>query len=371
MGYVVGTMLQGILFVVVIGIIYFLYAKHLRKQQAQPAVAAAPTVAGDPDVRAGLVSVHGPEWGPLYDAAVTGNVGVVLGAISAARGNWPRYHELCELGDEVPVGTALSWVQANNSPEMELVAASACMAEGWRIRGHGGADSVSREEWKQFHEWQERARERLLRVTALDPANPTPWALLVSVGRNLSLSDEEKVRYGREALARYPDHYGAVRPLLDGFAPHWHKDENAGLALARDLARSAPDNTLVAGSIINAYLGKWHHAFYFGKGDAAFAPLLRRPDVQQELAWSFQRAIGHTDNEWSAGWLAYAAAVLARAGMRDQARVAFQRLGDRADCFSPWEYISKTAKIKDEDECLEALRGWAYGTRNHPCRDIA
>ncbi|MBN1610993.1 MAG: hypothetical protein JW940_30460 [Polyangiaceae bacterium] len=364
-------MLQGILFLVVIGVIYFLYAKHLRKQSAQPAVSAALSVAGDPDDRANLVRELGPEWGPLYDAAVTGNIGVLLGAIGAARGAWPRYHRLCGLGGEVPVGTAMSWVQANGSPEMELVAAEACMAEGWRVRGHGGADSVSRAEWQQFDEWQQRARERLLRVTALDPANPTPWALLVSVARNISLSDEEKLRFGREALARYPDHYGAVDVLLDGFAPHWHDDENAGLALARDLARSAPDNTLVAGCIIEAYSGKWHHAYYFGKGDKAFAPVLRQPEVQQELAWSFQRAMGHADNEWSAGWLATAAAVLARAGMRELSAAAFQRLGARAECFAPWRYIAKTAKLKDENACLEALRGWAYGTRNHPCRDIA
>jgi hypothetical protein len=363
-------MLQGILSLIVIGVIYFLYAKHVQNKGKQSAASAVPTVAGDPDERANLVRELGPAWGPLYDACVTGNVGVLLGAISQARGAWASYHRLCELGGEVPVGTALAWLQANSSPEMELVAAAACMDEGWRIRGHGGGDSVSRDARQQFHEWQQRAHERLLRVTALDPANPTPWALLVSVARNMSLADEEKLRFGREALARHPDHYGAVRPLLDAFAPHWHDDENAGIALARDLARSAPDNTLVAGSVINGYLGKWHHAYYFGKGDAAFAPVLRRPDVQQELAWSFQRAIGHADNEWSAGWLAYAAAVMARAGMREQAASAFQRLGDRAECFSSWEYISKTAKLKSTQACLEALRGWAFGTRQHPCRDI-
>ena len=363
-------MLQAILSLVVIGVIYAVYAMYLRTKQTQSGTSTGSTAAGDPEARAELVRELGPAWGPLYDASVTGNLNALLGALSAARGAWPRYYRLCVLGREVPIGTALGWVQANNGPEMELVAANACIGEGWRIRGHGGGSSVSRKKQEQFREWQERAQERLLRVTTLDPANPTSWALLVSVARNLALSDEEKLRFGHEALARYPDHWGAAHDLLSGFAPHWHDDENAGLALARELARSAPDNTLVAGSIIEAYLGKWHHAFYFGDGDAAFAPVLRRPDVQQELAWSYQRAIGHADNEWSAGWLADAAAVPARAGMRELAASAFQRLGTRAHATEPWLYISKTAKLR-QGACLEALRGWAFGTRAHPCRDIA
>jgi hypothetical protein len=152
-------MLQGIVFIILIGVVYFLYAKHSQNKAQQAAVSPAPVVGGDPDDRANLVRELGPEWGPLYDAAVTGNIGVLLGAMAAARGAWPRYHRLCQLGDEVPVGTALAWAQANGGPEMELVAACACMAEGWRIRGHGGADSVSDQEWRQFHEWQQRARE--------------------------------------------------------------------------------------------------------------------------------------------------------------------------------------------------------------------
>ncbi len=361
-------MLQTILSVLVIGGIYALYYLYLRKKQSQPSKPAT-SDNGDAEERAALVRELGQYWGPLYDAAVNGNVSILLGELATTRGNWPRYHRMCLVASDVPIDKALGWAQSGGNPEAELVAACACMGEGWRIRGHGGGSSVSQKRREQFQQWQQQARERLLRVTAMDPTNPTPWALLVSVARNLALSDDEKRQYAREAVARFPDHFGAVNVLLDGFAPHWHDDENAGLMLARELARSAPDNTLVAGCIINAYVGKWHHAFHFGNGDEAFAPLLRQPEVQQELAWSFQRAMGHAENEWSPGWLSAAAAILARAGMRDLAAAAFQRLGERGNPVTPWYYISKTAKLK-ESKCFEALRGWAQGTRNHPCRDL-
>jgi hypothetical protein len=362
-------MLRTLGSLVLVVAIYALYYYFAQLKKKRPASTSAPAEIGDPEQRANLVRVLGPDWGPLYDTAARGDVLALAEAMSAARGQWARYSRICTLASYAPFKTVESYAKWQKGPEVQLIAADAYDKQGWRIRGHGSGSSVSESASASFQEWQERARDTLLEVTQMDPSNPTPWAHLVAAHRNLDSSDEEKLRAAREALARYPDHFGAVRTLLDGFAPHWHEDEEAGLRLARDLARGAPDGSLVAGCVIQAYVGKWHHAYYFGKGDAAFAAVLRQPDVQQEISTAYQRAAGHAENEWSPGWLSDAAVLLARAGLRELAASAFQRLGERHIDGNPWTYISKTAKLRGS-ACFAALRDWACSGNKHPCKDV-
>ncbi len=83
---------------------------------------------------------------------------------------------------------------------------------------------------------------------------------------------------------------------------------------------------------------------------------------------AYQRAAGHTQNEWSPTWFVDAAALTARAGMRELAASAFQRLGDYDREGNPWIYISKTAKLRNS-ACFRALRDWACAGAKHPCKD--
>ena len=356
-------------FVLLIGI-YAIYYWFSRLKSKQTTVTKSATVTGgDTEERERVVQSFGPDWGPIYDTAARGEVLALGELMSAARGQWARYATLCSFGSYAPIKTVQSYAGWQKSPEVQLIAAAAYDAEGWRIRGHGTINSVGKADRQAFDEWQERARDTLMQVAEADPPNPTPWALLTSIYRNLGESEADKLRAAREALARCPDHFGAVRTLLDGLAPHWHDDEQAGLRMARDLAQSAPNNSLVAGCVIQAYVGQWHHAYYFGDGDAAYAAaVLRRPDVQQEIAMAYQRAAGHPENEWSRTWFVDAAALTARAGLRELAVSAFQRLGDHDREGNPWIYISKTAKLRNA-ACFRALRDWACSGAKHPCKD--
>jgi hypothetical protein len=205
----------------------------------------------------------------------------------------------------------------------------------------------------------ETAEQDLLRAAALDPADPTPYAMLVSVACHLDRGERAAYGHVTEALRRDPESYAALDHFLNYFcAPHWGGSDDKCLDFARRAAAGAPAGSVRPMLLLEAHYYVFHHECAFGdrkRGDAHIA----NPAVQQEVLAAYHASIGHPAHRPSrrtnelrnlAAWWFYM--------MRDRERCA-RELTAIGGAFtdSYWQ------RLGPADQQLAAVRKWVTGGR--------
>jgi hypothetical protein len=84
----------------------------------------------------------------------------------------------------------------------------------WQARGSGRAKVVPPDAWRVFHERLVTADQELGRAAALDPADPTPHVIALTVARGLSLGQAEARRRFGEAHRRDPFNAAACASMI-------------------------------------------------------------------------------------------------------------------------------------------------------------
>jgi len=294
---------------------------------------------------------YGPAVEQAAQAAAAGQIEPLITLMKQARaGAWDLRYELMDAGAALP---SLTWqIRANSepqSPEPLLMLASRLASEGWKARGHGGGSTVSEQTSRVFHAKIAQAEEILVRVASMDREDPTPHARMVAYASYKSEDEEVARAHLSEALRRAPDHFGAILSMTNYIAPHWHGSKEKALAFGREMATSAPEGSLRAGTIITSYVTIWHKMHWFEKGATkdTIRAMLADPAVQAEICGAYQRSVAspkHQLKPWSYHLLNQAAGIFYCIQDRAATAEALARIGDRK-IDSPWEYLGNPTKV--------------------------
>ncbi|WP_328492835.1 hypothetical protein OHS59_08905 [Streptomyces sp. NBC_00414] len=209
---------------------------------------------------------------------------------------------------------------------------------GWEARTADRAVNVSQEQWRIFHERLGTAEEQLLAAAELRPEWVTPWSLLLTSGRGMSLGSAVNEIRRDAALRRDPldleTHIGWVSQLQ----PRWGGEPGQALAFAQEAAARAPHGHRLGCVIAMAYIEEWVES---ERGDH-----LETSEIQAQLREAADHSILHPAYVRRPGWqhdFSMFAMALSLAGERHTVKRVFRTL-DGAYTKWPWTYFAEPEK---------------------------
>ncbi|MDQ0794510.1 hypothetical protein [Streptomyces sp. B1I3] len=206
---------------------------------------------------------------------------------------------------------------------------------GWDIRSSYRAEHVSREQFRQFHEWLRRAEQLLIDVCAEYPDHALAWGarLTTALGLELGLSEARR-RYERLA-EHHPHHISAQSSLLQQLCPKWGGSWEEAHGFARACLESAPPGSHAGRLVAEVHLERW-----LDDSDNGHSTYLRSAGVRDEILAAAARSVQHPDYRPGFDWVhdhnTFAGA-LCLGGHHREAAPFFRTLGDRATA-SPWHH---------------------------------
>ncbi|MGW1029172.1 hypothetical protein ACWD4J_36760 [Streptomyces sp. NPDC002577] len=290
---------------------------------------------------------------------------------AAAANDWAAVRQYV---DGLPHGTNRSFafgvladVQGVEHPLRELVAAVPTdvfaltllgtreVRIGWEIRTEGRAESVSREQFAQFHEYLRRAEQLLIRATALDPSHDAAWAERLNTARGLQLGQNEARRRYDRLAAYHPAHFSGQARLLQQLCPKWSGSWEAAHGFARECMLNAPEGALNGGLVAEAHLEHWLDL----RNKDKRAEYLRQAYVRSELIEAAQRSVLHPAFQRPYGWVSVQgtfAALFSLIGDTESAAVHFRAMGNLASEF-PWNYLGDPTEAFTRHRAAALARG--------------
>ena len=238
------------------------------------------------------------------------------------------------------------WCAARPDSAPAQVALGACRIDAaWEVRGTGLAESVSRAAWERFHEGLRRAEAGLERGAKLDPADATPWTLLLRSGRGLEIPVEELRLRFEQATRRDPGLCVAHDEMLQALAQKWFGSHEEMFAFARGVADGAAD-----GSPLHALVAVAHQERWVLEEEGRFGAEYFVGEVLAEVTAAAQRSVllpGFPDpaEDPDAMWAMNVFALpLWFGGAREWSASLMGRLGDHLT-EAPWWYVADEADV--------------------------
>jgi hypothetical protein len=325
-----GQILTPIIGLAIVAVAYFLSRRMNRGAEAR-----------------GAGSIGGPAIEALVASAKRSDFSGLAAHLAPCRdGRWDERGMTVEVVSEAMNRAALdTWCASQpNAPEPFLLRGRHGIFWAWEARGSGAASSVSKEGWRLFEERLGIAQQDLERVTQMDPADPTPWAFLVTIARARDLGRDAAQRYLDEAVRRDPESFFANNNMLSFLAAKWHGSHEEQLAFARGVAAGArPGSDLIA-LVIRAHVEIWAYKLHFDGDKAAADAYVRSEANRAECASAYQASLvapGHVPRASTIYLLNEAAFWFWRAGDRARAAPAFMRIGSYAYTEYPWRYLGE------------------------------
>ena len=213
-------------------------------------------------------------------------------------GTWSDRSFLADLFGPFCHAQALAdW--ARNEPQAALPRLlRGCHAIGaaWKARGHG--QKVTKEGGQLFHTHLREAEVELRAAAALDPADPSPYAFLITVARGLNQGHAAAQQWFAEAKARDPEHQGAHRAMLAFLCEKWHGSHDQMFAFARQAAAGCRRGSTLPQLVILAHLERWLYYKSFAEDAAGAERYLQDPQVIAEVIGAFEHSLGATELEF-------------------------------------------------------------------------
>ncbi|MDP9797901.1 hypothetical protein J2S43_006413 [Catenuloplanes nepalensis] len=282
-----------------------------------------------------------PDFDP---ASAYPEVGLLRAALRD--GDWPAVRALYDpmgwdgrallVREAADAGDLLQRVAAEDPADGAAAAMLGChlVVAGWRVRGSGSAQFVTREQWTGFHDHLRRADAVLSAATAHDPGNLTAWQQRVKVARGLEMGQAEARRRYDRVAAIDPHHRDTQSLYLQQLAPKWSGDLATMHGFARERMLAAPEGAHNAVLVAEAHL---EHVFIEG------VEYLRTAEVRAQLHEAAERSVWHPAFRRTPGWvvvLNHFAGAFAAAGENAAAARVFGDLGPFATDL-PWDYLRR------------------------------
>ena len=112
------------------------------------------------------------------------------------------------------------------------------IAEAWKPRGTGWADSVTSQGWKDYASYLAKGRTALTQTWKLQPGRPLAPARMITVAMGDTSAEEMRTWFER-AVEAQTDYSQAWSNMRWGLRPRWHGSHEAMLALA-DRSKTGP-----------------------------------------------------------------------------------------------------------------------------------
>lgn len=140
----------------------------------------------------------------------------------------------------------LAWESARpDDPDAAVVRATSTVTLAGRIRGAKRAEYTTQEQFAGFHRMLHRSRDEIARAAALDPDDPTPYVMEITVALGLGYPHSEMDRLWAEITARAPYHYEGHWRALQYWCKKWRGSEQLATEFAEQAAAKAPPGSLL------------------------------------------------------------------------------------------------------------------------------
>lgn len=236
------------------------------------------------------------------------------------------------------------------------------IADGWRARGGGYADTVTASGWEEFGRQMREARRCFTRAYCLQPARALAPARMVYVAMGDGSLADMRLWFDR-TLAIQIDHPSAWSNFRWGLRPRWYGDQNAMLALGVAALNSKRFDTEVPRFFMQSVtdvaseMGLMRGQHLFGRADIW-------PNVQRMYEGYLAAPSQWSSEAW---WRTMFAVVATRSGKYAIARTQLEKLEWKplptgvtqwsADVsLMPLEVAAHTGPLGEAVEKAEALR---------------
>lgn len=289
------------------------------------------------------------------EARGRGDLAMTLRALEANRGRWDRcWLFVRDIDPDIPRPTFDQLVASHpSSSAAYLLRGAHALAWGWQARGTGWGKSVTEEGWRLLRERTTDAIRNFEQAAALDPSDPTPWALMVRAGLGANWSKERARQAFEEGCRRDPEHWPLYRYMLSWTLPRWHGSAEEAVAFARHAQAGAPPGSLRYGLMVYAHVDRFDTLLRKSEAEAdAFG---RRSDIRNEVAYARAMSVGHSQHRASA-WSHHVHHELAEWAFLCMDRPALhEALGALGGRYDPLHFGSKEWGV----ERIERIRAWA------------
>lgn len=213
---------------------------------------------------------------------------------------------------------------------------------GWEARGSGAASTVAEDGFKELERRCRLAEQDFLEAADRDPADPTPYTLMILAARGLSDRAIGEQAYA-QAIARDPHGYEPHISFLTLISERWMGSHDEMLERARDIASAAPKGTDAASLPIQAHYDRYSHTCVFDKDVGTACAALHDPEVLDEIKRALSNSVdapGYALTPSTMRIRHVAAVLLWQAGAADAARAQLSHVGKTFFKDPWWQHTS-------------------------------
>lgn len=247
------------------------------------------------------------------------------------------YIEVFRNWDGRPDWVERWWEAHPDSAVANLMRGAHSVHWAWEARGYDYGDSVEDEGARLFFERLRGAEADLRRAAELDPADPTPWSLLLRCCRGLEQGQKQAEQLYTELLARDPLHRSGHSQMLQTVAPKWGGSRERMWAVARSASQRAPEGHGLHALLVEAHLeASFEEEGYFS-----------RAEVREDVMAAYKRSLGsprHQETLHTAHDRNLFACALWLCGFAEEAGGELEVLGDRITRV-PWGYFGDPVAV--------------------------
>lgn len=200
----------------------------------------------------------------------------IIDGFSATDDRYVAAGVAAQAGDEDFYAAVL--VENPGDPLAMLLLAEALVRTGWKIRSSARASQVSREQFRQLHEYLRRAESTLIELAAVQPQRAETWTLRLTTAMGLQLDLAEARRRYDRAVRCSPHSVAAQRSLLQKLLPKWSGSWEQAETFARDCVAQAPDCGANVVLIVDLHLER-----LLDLPDRQHQEYVARPQVRAEI----------------------------------------------------------------------------------------
>jgi hypothetical protein len=230
------------------------------------------------------------------------------------------------------------WIDAAPGSAVALLASGAHgVSWAWEARSARVAALVSKSAATTFFARLTTADSELERAVALDPADPTPWALMTVTGRGLELElDQVRERF-EQAVRRDPGNRRAHAGMLTALCWKWLGSHEQMFDFAHATSACAPEGSGLHALVAQAHVERW---LAFGMEDEAQGKggYFAQPEVHGEVQWAWDQSVAspeHRESRYTPHDRNHFAFCFWKAGDKVRAAAELRAIGRKATKM-PW-----------------------------------